>query len=127
MSFEIPEDHGYLETHEWISLDDGVGEVGITDFAQDELGDVIFIELPEARATFSQEDQFGTIESIKALSDLYLPMSGEIVEVNDRLFDEPELVNQNPYGDGWMLRVETIDEGEFDDLLSAAEYRDQIN
>lgn len=126
MSFEIPEDYGYLDTHEWISFDDDVGEVGITDFAQDELGDVIFIELPEAGATFGQEDQFGTIESIKALSDLYLPMSGEIVEVNDRLFDEPELVNQDPYGDGWMLHVEITDKKEFDNLLSAAEYRDQI-
>lgn len=126
MTFEIPDDYGYLESHEWIRVDDGVGEIGITDFAQDELGDIIFIELPEVGATFDQEDQFGSVESIKALSELYVPMSGRVTEVNDQLFDEPELVNEDPYGDGWMLRIEITAEDEFADLLSAAEYSDQI-
>lgn len=126
MSFEIPDDYGYLDSHEWIRVDDGVGEIGITDFAQDELGDIIFLELPEVGATLDQGDQFGSVESIKALSELYAPMSGRVTGVNDRLFDEPELVNRDPYGDGWMLRIEITAEDEFADLSSAAEYGDQI-
>jgi glycine cleavage system H protein len=124
MDFEIPENQRYLETHEWVRVEDDVGTVGITDFAQDELGDIIFLELPDVGETFDRTEQFGAVESIKALSELYAPMSGTVVAVNDRLYDEPELVNEDPNGEGWMLRIEVEDESEYDELRSAAEYRD---
>lgn len=126
MAFEFPAEYGYLETHEWIRLDDTVGTVGITDFAQDELGDVIFVELPDEGETFAAEEQFGMIESIKAMSDLYAPMSGTVTAVNERLIDEPELVNTDPYGDGWMLEIEVDDPSERDQLQTADEYREQV-
>lgn len=127
MSFEIPDDSRYLETHEWARTDNGIVRVGITDFAQDELGDVVFVELPEEGSSVEIEGEFGVIESIKAVSDVYAPLSGEVTEINDRLFDEPELVNDDPYGDGWMIAVEPADESELDSLLSPDEYRDQID
>jgi glycine cleavage system H protein len=148
MSFEVPEDCRYLETHEWVRLDDGSGHgdtkvygddgdpdegdevgtarVGISDFAQDELGDVVFVELPEAGDQVEQDDDFGVVESIKAVSDLYAPVSGTVAATNDRLVDEPELVNEDPYGDGWMLELEDVDEADLDALLSPEEYRAQI-
>ena len=126
MSFEIPSDRRYLESHEWAHETDGVVRVGISDFAQDELGDVVFVELPDEGDDLSQEGAFGVVESIKAVSDLYAPVSGEVVGVNDALFDAPELVNDDPYGDGWMLEIEPSDAGEFDSLLSADEYENQV-
>jgi len=126
MSFEIPDDLRYLETHEWVRVDDGSARVGISDFAQDELGDVVFVELPEAGDEFSAGDAFGVIESIKAVSDLYAPVSGEITDRNEALFDDPELVNEDPYGDGWMIELELADEGELDDLLDPGAYEQQI-
>ena len=126
MSFEIPDDCRYLETHEWARPDDGTVRVGITDFAQDELGDVVFVELPAEGDEIARDDEFGVIESIKAVSDLYAPVSGTVTAVNDDLFDAPELVNQDPFGDGWMLELDLADESELDDLLSPDEYADQI-
>ncbi|WP_254829838.1 glycine cleavage system protein GcvH [Haloglomus salinum] len=126
MSFEVPEDCRYLETHEWVRLENGTARVGISDFAQDELGDVVFVELPSEGDTLSQEADFGVIESIKAVSDLYAPVSGTVATVNDRLVDEPELVNEDPFGDGWMLELEDVDESELDGLLSPDAYRQQI-
>jgi glycine cleavage system H protein len=126
MSFEVPEDCRYLETHEWVRMEDGRARVGISDFAQDELGDVVFVELPSEGDTVAQEADFGVIESIKAVSDLYAPVSGTVAATNDRLVDEPELVNEDPFGDGWMLELEDVDEGELDALLSPDAYRDQI-
>ena len=123
--FEVPENLRYLESHEWVSTDDDVARIGITDFAQDELGDVVFVELPDEGDEVEKGEEFGVVESIKAVSDLYAPVSGTVVEVNDTLFDQPELVNGDPYGDGWMLAVEPSDEDELDDLLTAADYRDQ--
>lgn len=123
MSFETPDDLYYLESHEWI--DPSTGKVGITEFAQDELGDVVFVELPEESEELSQEDEFGVIESIKAVSDLYSPASGTVTAINEELFDQPELVNDDPFGEGWMLEIE-FDEGDLESLLSAEEYRDQI-
>ncbi|MEM4781080.1 MAG: glycine cleavage system protein GcvH [Halalkalicoccus sp.] len=122
MSFEIPEELHYLESHEWI--DPETGRVGITEFAQDELGDVVFVELPEEGEELSREAEFGVIESIKAVSDLYAPASGTVTAVNEALFDRPELVNEDPFGEGWMLELDV--EGDLDGLLSAEEYRDQI-
>jgi glycine cleavage system H protein len=126
MSFETPDDCRYLESHEWARTENGTVRFGVTDFAQDELGDVVFVELPAAGDTVEQEGDFGVIESIKAVSDLYAPVSGTVTETNETLIDEPELVNEDPYGEGWMLVVEPDDKSELDDLLSPEEYRDQI-
>ena len=125
MSFDVPEDCQYLETHEWARRTNGTVRVGITDFAQDELGDVVFVELPSEGDRVEADEEFGVIESIKAVSDLYAPVSGTVTGVNEELFDAPELVNESPFEDGWMLEVEYDDESEFDDLLSPAEYREQ--
>jgi glycine cleavage system H protein len=126
MSFEIPDDCRYVESHEWVRTQDGTVRVGISDFAQDELGDVVFVELPTEGDSVEQDADFGVVESIKAVSDLYAPVSGTVVASNDELIDRPELVNEDPYGDGWMLELELDDESELDELLSAEEYRDQI-
>jgi glycine cleavage system H protein len=125
MSFDVPDDRNYLESHEWATTDDPI-RVGISDFAQDELGDVVFVELPDEGDAVSHDEAFGVVESIKAVSDLYAPVSGEVVAVNENLHDQPELVNEDPYGEGWMLEIEPSDESEFDDLLDAAAYEDQI-
>ena len=126
MSFEVPEDCRYQETHEWVRLEDGTARVGITDFAQDELGDVVFVELPDEGEQLGAEETFGVIESIKAVSDLYAPVDGTVAAVNERLIDEPELVNTDPFGDGWMLELEGIEEGDVEELLDPAAYSDQI-
>ena len=115
----IPGELEYTRTHEWVRREGGVATVGITDHAQDELGDVVFIELPEEGASFGAGDSFGTIESVKAVSDLYAPVGGEVVEVNETLNNSPERVNEDPYGGGWMIRLRISGEGE---LLSADEY-----
>ncbi|MCL9816316.1 glycine cleavage system protein GcvH [Natronocalculus amylovorans] len=126
MSFDVPEDRNYLESHEWTTLEEDTVTVGITDFAQDELGDVVFVELPSEGDTVTAGDTFGVIESIKAVSDLYAPVSGEVTAVNEALFDQPELVNDDPFGDGWMLKINVSDDDTSDSLLTAAEYADQI-
>ncbi|MFA9516373.1 glycine cleavage system protein GcvH [Halopenitus sp. H-Gu1] len=125
MSFDVPDDRRYLESHEWTTTEDPV-RIGISEFAQDELGDVVFVELPETGETITAGETFGVVESIKAVSDLYAPVSGEVTDVNEELFDAPELVNEDPYGDGWMLEIDPADDEEFDELLTAAEYRDRI-
>jgi len=126
MSFEIPDDCRYLTSHEWARRENGTVRVGISDFAQDELGDVVFIELPDEGDTVEQEDSFGVVESIKAVSDIYAPVSGTVTAANDTLRDEPELVNDAPYGDGWLIEVDPDEESELDDLLSPDAYRDQV-
>jgi glycine cleavage system H protein len=123
--FEVPDDKRYLESHEWITTDSPT-RVGITAFAQDELGDVVFVELPDVGDTVTAGESFGVIESIKAVSDLYAPVSGEVTAVNEELFDQPELVNEDPFGAGWMLELDVESEGALDDLLSPEEYREQI-
>ena len=115
----VPEELEYTRTHEWVKREGDIATVGITDHAQDELGDVVFIELPEEGASFGAGDSFGTIESVKAVSDLYTPVSGEVVGVNETLNDSPERVNEDPYGGGWMIRLRVSGEG---GLLSANEY-----
>jgi glycine cleavage system H protein len=125
MSFEVPEDRRYLETHEWVRTEDGTARVGITDFAQDELGDVVFVEFPAVGDHLDRETGFGVIESIKAVSDLYAPVSGEVTAVNDDIDTAPELVNDDPYGEGWLLELDPDDEGELENLLTPAEYREQ--
>ncbi|MFC7128544.1 glycine cleavage system protein GcvH [Haloferax chudinovii] len=123
--FEIPDDRKYLESHEWATTEGDAARIGISDFAQDELGDVVFVELPAEGDELAAGEEFGVVESIKAVSDLYAPISGTVTAVNEELFDAPELLNDDPYGDGWMLEVEPADESEFDDLLSPEEYREQ--
>jgi len=122
--FTIPEDCRYLETHEWVRVDGDRARVGITDFAQDELGDVVFVELPAEGDELDAGEAFGVVESIKAVSDLYLPVPGTVAAVNEALFDAPELVNEDPYGEGWMLELEGVGEGEA--LLDPEEYADAI-
>ncbi|WP_435075339.1 glycine cleavage system protein GcvH [Halorubrum sp. HHNYT27] len=126
MSFEVPDELRYLESHEWTTTDGDTVRVGVSDFAQDELGDVVFVELPEVGDEITAGEPFGVVESIKAVSDLYAPVSGEVVAVNESLFDRPELVNEDPYGDGWMLEVDLADGGDADGLLDADEYDAQI-
>ncbi len=115
----VPQELSYTKTHEWVRREDDIATVGITDHAQDELGDVVFVELPEEGATFDAGDSFGVVESVKAVSDLYAPVGGEVVQVNTTLNDSPEQVNEDPYGRGWMIQLRVTDEGE---LLSADEY-----
>ena len=115
----VPGDLQYTKSHEWVRMEDGVATVGITDHAQDELGDVVFVELPETGATLAPGDSFGAVESVKAVSDLYAPVGGEVVEVNGTLEESPEKINEDPYGEGWILKLQISDEG---DLLSAADY-----
>jgi glycine cleavage system H protein len=126
MSFEVPDELRYLESHEWTTTDGDTARVGVSDFAQDELGDVVFVELPEVGDEVSAGEAFGVVESIKAVSDLYAPVSGEVVAVNEALFDRPELVNEDPYGDGWMLEVAPSDGGGAEGLLAPDEYDAQI-
>lgn len=126
MTFETPDDRRYMESHEYAARDGDTVRVGISDFAQDELGDVVFVELPDEGDSVTHDEALGVVESIKAVSDLYAPVSGEVVDVNEDLFDAPELVNDDPYGDGWMLEISLSDETELDDLLSADEYDEQI-
>ena len=126
MSFEIPADLRYLDSHEWVRTTDGSATIGISDFAQDELGDVVFVELPAEGDEISAGDDFAVVESIKAVSDIYAPVSGTVTAVNETLLDEPELINEDPYGEGWLVEVELADEGELEDLLDADAYAEQI-
>ena len=124
MSFDVPDDCQYLETHEWVRRTNGTARIGITDFAQDELGDVVFVELPDEGESFDRGSSFGVVESIKAVSDLYAPVSGTVVDTNDALQDTPELINEDPFGDGWLITLDP--EGELNQLLTADEYRQQV-
>ena len=122
----VPEGLYYSKDHEWLKLDGDTGTVGITDYAQNSLGDVVYVELPRAGESFEAHATFGSVESVKAVSELFLPVAGEVTEVNESLNDEPEKVNNDPYGEGWMLKVRLSNRGEVDSLLSAAEYEDYI-
>ncbi len=120
---QIPEELRYATSHEWVRMeDDGNVYVGISDHAQDSLGDLVFVEPPEVGDEISTGDECGVVESVKAASDIYAPMSGEVIAVNENLDDSPELVNQDPYGDGWIYQLKPANEAEFDELLSAEDY-----
>ncbi len=123
---ELPEDLKYTREHEWVSVEGSIATIGITDHAQEQLGDVVFVELPAVGDRVEKSDAFGVVESTKAVSDVYAPVSGEVTEVNDDLPDNPELINEDPYGDGWMVKVAIGDASELDDLLTAEEYRRYI-
>ncbi len=118
-----PEDLRYSTEHEWVRLEGDVATIGITDFAQSELGDIVFVELPSEGDTVAEMGVFGAVEAVKTVSDLYSPMGGTVTEVNDDLEDNPEAVNQDPYGDGWMIRLKVDDAGVFTSLMTAADYR----
>lgn len=119
----IPKDLKYTETHEWVQKnDDGTVTVGITDHAQALLGDLVFIELPELNSGMTTGEESGVVESVKAASDIYAPISGDVIAVNENVVDNPDLVNSDPYGDGWLYKLQPMDVREIDDLLSAAEY-----
>ncbi len=120
---EFPEDLKYTEEHEWVLVEDGIVTVGITDFAQDSLGDVVFVELPEVGTMVEEGKAFGVVESVKAVSDVYAPVSGEVLEVNEDLPDTPELLNTSPYEDGWMIKVRLTAPEQVDDLMDADQYQ----
>ncbi|HUF30884.1 MAG TPA: glycine cleavage system protein GcvH [Gemmatimonadaceae bacterium] len=124
----IPQDIRYTEEHEYVKEtgDAGVVQIGITDFAQGELGDVVFVELPKVGTEYSRMDVFGTIEAVKAVSELFSPLSGEVVEINERLEQEPALVNTDPYGDGWMIKLRVSDGAELAKLLDADSYEQKV-
>ncbi|HVM29580.1 MAG TPA: glycine cleavage system protein GcvH [Candidatus Limnocylindrales bacterium] len=122
MTVEIPEDLRYTEDHEWLRLEGEEGIVGITAYAAGELGDVVFVELPAVGTALEKSQSFGVIESVKTASDLYSPLAGEVVAVNERLAEHPELVNDDPYGEGWMVRLKLADPSAVDDLQAAADY-----
>jgi glycine cleavage system H protein len=126
---DIPKDLLYTEDHEYLKPagEPGVVNIGVTDFAQGELGDIVFVELPKVGSKFKQHDVFGTIEAVKAVSELFAPVSGEVVAVNQRLDAEPALVNSDPYGEGWMIRMRLADEGEKKGLLDADTYGKKVN
>ncbi len=118
----VPDDRKYTQEHEWVQVDGDTGTIGVTDYAASELGDVVFVELPEVGSEFSQGDTVGTIESVKAVADLLLPVSGEIVEINEAVVDSPELVNNDAMEEGWLFKVKLSETGELDQLLDAAGY-----
>jgi glycine cleavage system H protein len=123
----FPEQLKYTNEHEWIRLDGEFAYVGITDYAQEQLGDIVFVDIPSVGDTLAQGEVFGTIEVVKTISDLFLPVSGEIIEMNETLEDNPELVNSDPYDKGWIIKIKPSNLSEFDSLLDASAYRNLIN
>ena len=122
----LPEDLKYTKDHEWAKLSDGIVTIGINDYAQDQLGEIVFVELPENGDTFDKDDEFGSVESVKAVSEIYMPISGEITEINEALEDAPELVNESCYDDGWIIKVKPDDISQFEALLDKGAYLDLL-
>jgi len=122
----VPKDLIFTKEHEWVQIEGDIATVGITHYAQGELGDIVFIELPETGEDVAQGESIGTIEAVKAVTDLFAPLSGEIVEINDALDGTPEIINQDPYGDGWMVRIKIADKSETENLLTAEQYKELI-
>lgn len=123
----VPENLKYTEEHEWISVDGDIATIGITYYAQGELGDIVFVELPEVGFKAKQMEAFGTIEAVKAVSDMFAPVSGEVNAVNEKLTDEPEIINKDPYGEGWIIKIKLADPTELDSLLTAEDYKGKIS
>jgi glycine cleavage system H protein len=123
----IPDNLKYTKDHEWLRVDGGTAVIGITDFAQGELGDIVFIEIETQGEQLAKHDVFGTIEAVKTVSDMYMPVSGEVLEVNPKILDTPEVVNKDPYGEGWLIKVKVDDTSEVDSLLDAAAYKAHVN
>lgn len=125
-AMKVPSDLKYTKDHEWIKLDGDIATVGITDFAQSELGDIVYVEVETLDETLEKDEVFGTVEAVKTVSDLFVPLAGEIIEFNEALEDSPEKVNSDPYGEGWMVKIKVDDVSDFDALLSAEEYEEVI-
>ncbi len=123
---KIPHELYYTEEHEWVLIENDVATVGITDHAQDQLGDVVFVELPDLDRQVRQAEEFAVVESVKAASDIYSPLSGKVVEVNEDLTEAPDLLNKDPYGDGWICKIRLADPGELESLLSHEDYKNHI-
>ena len=123
----IPEELKYTEEHEWVRTEDNIAVVGITDFAQGELGDIVYLEIDTLDSQIDSNEVFGTVEAVKTVSDLFMPIAGKVVEVNSSLEDKPELVNEDPYGEGWIIKIDITDESQLDSLLSASDYKDLID
>jgi glycine cleavage system H protein len=123
---ELPDDLRYADDHEWTKSEGEQVRVGVSDYAQDQLGDIVFVELPQPGSTFSKGDEFGTVESVKAVAELYMPVGGEIIAVNEVLEDSPELLNKSPYQEGWIIQVKPSDLSELDDLMSRAAYVEML-
>ncbi len=122
----LPDDVKYTKDHEWAKLDSDIVTIGINDYAQDQLGEIVFVELPEVGDTFSEGDEFGSVESVKAVSEMYIPISGEIVEINESLEDAPELVNESCYDNGWIIKVKPDDMAQMDNLMDKPAYLDML-
>lgn len=122
----IPQDLKYTKDHEWVKIEGDVATVGITDFAQGELGDIVYVEVETVDETLDREEVFGTVEAVKTVSDLFLPLSGEIIEFNTSLEDEPEKVNTDPYGEGWMVKIKMTDESQVEDLMDFTAYKELV-
>ncbi len=122
----VPKELKYTEEHEWARVEDDIVTIGLTDYAQKELGDIVFVELPNEGETLEQSEPFGTVEAVKAVSEIYAPVSGEVVKVNDSLDDTPQLINQDPYEEGWLVKVRLSDAGELENLLDPDQYRELI-
>jgi glycine cleavage system H protein len=123
---EFPEGLKYSKEHEWVLVEGNTATIGITEFAQEELGDIVYVELPEVGEKIVKDDPFGAVESVKAVSDVYAPVSGTVLETNDVLADNPETINDDPYGDGWMIRVELSDQDDLKDLMDEVEYAEYV-
>lgn len=123
----FPDDLKYTNNHEWVRVDGDTATIGITDYAQNELGDVVFVEIETVDENLDKEEVFGTIEAVKTVSDVYMPVSGEVTEANEKLEDEPETVNKSPYDEGWLIKIKMSDTSELDDLLSADDYKAEID
>ena len=121
-----PQDLHYTQSHEWVRIDGDVGTVGITDYAQKELGEIVYLELPEVGHMFNSEEEFGTVESVKAVSELFTPLSGEVVEINKGAVAEPGIVNDDPFGDGWLIKLKLSTDEEVKKLLSAQQYEEYV-
>ena len=117
----------YTKDHEWVKIENGVATIGVTDFAQQELGDIVFVEIETVGETLNKEDVFGTVEAVKTVSDLFMPISGEVLELNNELESNPEIVNSDPYGKGWMVKVKMSNESETNDLLDSEQYSDLVS
>lgn len=120
---EVPKELRYSKEHEWVAVEDGIARVGITDYAQEQLGDVVYVELPEVDTSVQKDEAFGVVESVKAVSDIFSPISGTIVQINVDLPSSPEMVNEDPYGDAWMIRIQISEPEELEDLMDAEEYQ----
>jgi glycine cleavage system H protein len=126
VDMEVPPGLKYSKEHEWVAAEESVATIGITDHAQDQLGEIVYIELPSVGEKISKDDPFGVVESVKAVSDIYAPISGTVAEVNEGLRESPEVINEDPYGDGWLIKIRVSDSSELDDLMDNEEYEEMV-